>query len=112
MCVLTFPDEYKRLKSRIEALPVETVEAAAGWSLRYMSEGKGGTDLAVAMLALKSPEAGQLSRALQLSLASVEVLAFLNTSLSVARVIEYLDRASPEDLAQLRICKRQLPPSL
>ncbi|CDJ48117.1 hypothetical protein, conserved [Eimeria brunetti] len=96
-------EEYKKLKSRIEALPVETVEAAAGWSLRYLSEGKGGMELAVAMLSLKSPEARQLSNALQLSFASVEVLAFLNGALSVAQVVEFLERATPEDLAHLRI---------
>ncbi|CDJ38129.1 hypothetical protein, conserved [Eimeria tenella] len=96
-------EEYNKLKRRIDALPLATVEIAAGWSLRYMSEGKGGMDTAIGMLALKSPESGQLSKALQLSFASVEILTFLNSSLSVAQVLQFFDKATPEDLAQLRI---------
>lgn len=107
----TVSEEYNKLKRRIDALPLATVEIAAGWSLRYMSEGKGGMDTAIGMLALKSPESGQLSKALQLSFASVEILTFLNSSLSVAQVLQFFDKATPEDLAQLRISKKIcLPP--
>lgn len=100
-------EEYLKLKDRIEKFPVHIVEAAAGWALRFISDGKGGMDVAMGMLALKSDEPTRLSKALHLSFANVEVLRFLNSALSVAMVVEYLPNATPMDLAEMRFCKKR-----
>ncbi|KAL8428125.1 hypothetical protein Efla_005828 [Eimeria flavescens] len=96
-------EEYRKLKAKVEGLPVEVVEAAAGWALRFLGEGQGGMEQALGLLALKSSDPEQLSKALHLTLASVEVLGFLNTSLDVAQVLTFLPDASGEDLRRLRI---------
>lgn len=98
-------EEYAKLKARVESLPLATVEAAAGWSLRYMSQGKGGMDLAMGLLALKSPDPGHLLKAMHLSFANVESLMFLNSALDVAQVLHHLPMFTPDDLAKLRISK-------
>ncbi|OEH77292.1 rhoptry neck protein [Cyclospora cayetanensis] len=96
-------EEYDKLKARVDELPPETVETATGWSLRYMNDGKGGLEIAIGLLALKSGNEGQLNKALHLSLANVEVLRFLNSALDVAQVLEYLPSATPEELQKLRL---------
>ncbi|KAL8451645.1 hypothetical protein Emed_001807 [Eimeria media] len=96
-------EAYIKLKAKVDALPLRTVESAAGWSLRYLGEGQGGMDQALGLLALKSTEPEQVTKALQLTYAAVEVLNFLMTSLDVAQVLEFLGEAAQEDLARLRI---------
>ncbi|KAL8275228.1 hypothetical protein Esti_000812 [Eimeria stiedai] len=96
-------EAYEKLKNKVDALPLRTVEAAAGWSLRFLGEGQGGMDQALGLLALKGTEPEQITKALRLTYASVEVLNFLITALDVAEVLEFLGEATQEDLKKLRI---------
>ncbi|KAL8446784.1 hypothetical protein Emag_004545 [Eimeria magna] len=105
-------EAYNKLKTKVDSLPLRTVEAAAGWSLRFLGEGQGGMDQALGLLALKSTEPEQVTRALQLTYAGVEVLNFLITALNVAEVLEFLGEAAQEDLTKLRIKMQTFSASL
>ncbi|KAL8429312.1 hypothetical protein ACSSS7_006677 [Eimeria intestinalis] len=98
-------DAYDKLKKKVDSLPLRTVEAAAGWSLRFLGEGQGGMDQALGLLALKSTEPDKVTRALQLTFAGVEVLNFLISALDVAQVLEFLGEATQDDLKKLRMSK-------
>lgn len=110
LCAWAFfgSEEYMELSRRVKELPLAAVEAAAGWSIRHMGDIRGGMEIAIGMLAIRSEDPEKLIKALHLSLASVETLRFLNSSLDVAHVFEFLGRATPADLAKLRMREKLL----
>lgn len=86
-------------------MPLSTVEVAVGWTMRHMTEGLGGINIALGLLALKRGTSADVSRSIQLSFANFEVLRFLRTALDVAVLIEMLPNASIEDLNHMRLCE-------
>lgn len=97
----TYAERHQKLIKRAQLLGHDTVKVAAGWVLKTLP-GASGVNMALGLLALLDPSSRFMDKALQLRYLSAEALAFLQSSLDLAYILQSIPHQTEDDVERMR----------